>query len=299
MGVRPDVVLRASSATRRDARALGWRVHRTMPTLIRTIAPALIVIDEPSAVVAARWASAARDRRIPVVSICDFGIGRTDADLTIDGSLIAAPDGKVANLQGPDFAILDPRVAELRRHARPRASARVIITLGGGSYVRGIGLEVATAIRVRSPQVEVELAPGFGGSRLPALPEGCRWIDRHALRHSLATASVAVVSGGITLYEACALGTPIVTLPVTKAQRLITAAVAARGAAIDTGAVHAGAVVSAVEDAVQRLITHPADASALGAAARRLVDGRGISRVTAHLKALVTERAAGRARDAA
>ena len=67
---------------------------------------------------------------------------------------------------------------------------------------------------------------------------GCRWIAAPTVSaDALATASVAVVAGGVTLYEACALGTPAVALAVVPAQRLTTARGLPRaGAAIDADA---------------------------------------------------------------
>lgn len=299
MGVKPHVALRASSATRQRARALGWRVHRTMPTLVRTMAPDLIVIDDPSSVVASRWARAGRERHIPVVAISDFGLGRTSADLTIDGSLVAASDGRGADLQGPNFAILDPVIDGLRRQQRPRAPRQVVIALGGGSYVRGVGCDIARQIRTAVPDADVLLAPGFGAATLPALPAGCRWLERHALRSSLATAALAVVAGGITLYETCALGTPMVALPLTRAQASTTAAAAARGAAVDVTLDSRHDVARRAADEVAALLSEPDRARTMGIAAGRLVDGRGTDRVMAHLRALVSERSKGGTRDAA
>ena len=52
----------------------------------------------------------------------------------------------------------------------------------------------------------------------------------------LAACDVAVVAGGVTLYEACAVGVPVVALAVVAAQRPAIADFAVRGAAIDAGA---------------------------------------------------------------
>jgi spore coat polysaccharide biosynthesis predicted glycosyltransferase SpsG len=299
MGVRARVALRAASSTRRDARALGWHVLPTMPTILRTLAPDMVIVDEPSVVEARRWTRAAAVHGIPSAAVRDLGLNAVAADLTIDGSLARAVDGPAADLQGPAFAILDPAIAELRRQNRQRSTSRVVIALGGGAHVRGAGIDVAARIRACRPDVDIALAPGFRSSRLPALPPGCRWIERHALRETLADATVAVVGGGMTLYEACALGTPIVTLAVVDAQRVTTSACAAAGAAIDASDSNRDAAVFRAASTVAVLIDAPDVRPTLGANASRLVDGQGTSRVAAHLRALLLTHPGGRQRHAA
>jgi spore coat polysaccharide biosynthesis predicted glycosyltransferase SpsG len=110
---------------------------------------------------------------------------------------------------------------------------------------------------------------------------------------------VAVVAGGVTLYEACALATPVVTLAVVDAQRITTAACAARGAAIDASDPDPGAAVARAADAVRALLDRPDARLCLGMAAGRLVDGLGTARVVAHLRALVLASSPGKATHAA
>ena len=75
---------------------------------------------------------------------------------------------------------------------------------------------------------------------MPALP-GATWIDvQDGLAEQLSVASVAVVAGGVTLYEACALGVPVVAVALNAAQHVTIRAVARRGAAVDAGSVASG-----------------------------------------------------------
>jgi spore coat polysaccharide biosynthesis predicted glycosyltransferase SpsG len=101
----------------------------------------------------------------------------------------------------------------------------------------------------------------------------------------MARASVAVVGGGVSLYEACAHGTPAVGVPVVAAQRPTVSAFVARGAArgIVRGRVRADAVaaecVTLLTDATLRR-----QQARLG---RRLIDGRGAFRAAAAVRRLV------------
>jgi spore coat polysaccharide biosynthesis predicted glycosyltransferase SpsG len=106
------------------------------------------------------------------------------------------------------------------------------------------------------------------------------------LADALATAAVAVVAGGLTLYEACALGTPVVALAVVPAQQFAIRAAAAAGAVIDASAPTPAQAITRAADGVVRLLTHPGEAARQGARASRLVDGAGAARVARHLEAL-------------
>lgn len=299
LGVRPRLALRGASSVRQRARALGWQVHPTMPTLLRTMAPDLVIVDDPSADVASRWVRASRERGIPVAAISDLRLNCVEADLTIDGSITTVAGATDADLQGPEFAILDPTIGLLRNMPRARDRRRVLIALGGGSHIRGIGRSVAARIQTLLPDLRIDLAPGFSTAPLPALPSGCQWIAPHALRQALATTGVAVVAGGITLYEAAALGTPTVALAVADAQRLTTRAFADRGAALDASEINPADAIDRAGVEVAHLITNADFATLLSQQATRLVDGDGTARVVARLRQLVTIHRAGKASHAA
>ncbi len=288
LGVRPRFVLRGEAPARRHARALGWQVHLAMPTLLRTMAPDLVVVDEPSVDVAARWVRAARERGIPVAAISDLRLNAVDADLTIDGSITKLSGAVDADLQGPEFAILDATIARLRHVPRARDRRRVLIALGGGTHVRRVGRSVARRIQEYLPDVYVDLAPGFSTVRLPVLPSGCQWISPYGLRQALATTGVAVVAGGTTLYEAAALGAPIVTLAVAEAQRLTTCAFSDRGGALDASAASPLDAIDRAAVEVAHLITNPDTAALLSQQASRLVDANGTARVVDRLRLLLT-----------
>jgi spore coat polysaccharide biosynthesis predicted glycosyltransferase SpsG len=106
------------------------------------------------------------------------------------------------------------------------------------------------------------------------------------LPESLATASAAVVGGGLTLYEACALGTPAVVLPVTSAQSFTTRAFSATGAVYGVRARTRRQAAKRAARLAADLLADPILAARVGRRARRLVDARGARRVAAHLAAL-------------
>ena len=287
MGVPREIVLRGSAETGRVARRLGWALVRDAEGALVGDPPDLIVVDDPSAAQAVRWVRRARRHNIPVATIHDLGLTRVPSDLQIDGSLTRIPGSTPAELQGPEFAILDPSIPEMRARKPPRDPHRVLITLGGGAHVRMAGATLARRISSVIPNAQIVLAAGFEPFQRQPLPPRCRWIVAPAgMADALATAAVAVVAGGLTLYEACALGTPIVAMPVVPAQRFTIRAAAAAGAAIDASASTPAQTLTRAADGVVRLLTRPGEAARQGARASRLVDGEGAARVARHLEAL-------------
>jgi len=286
--VHREISLRGPAPARRVARELGWSLVDHAAARLATHPPELLVVDDPSAIDTARWVRRARQCRIPVATVHDLGLTRVASDLTIDGGLGQIPGSIPADLQGPEFAILDPIIAETRVRRPPRAPRRVLITLGGGAHVHAIGARLATCIARAAPDTDIDLAGGFTQRRGKApLPPRCQWIDaRTGLSQALATASVAVVAGGVTLSEACALGTPLVTMAVTPHQRFATQAVARTGAAIDASAPTRSQSIQRAASDVAYLLANLDRRAELGHRARQLVDGLGASRVVRHLHAL-------------
>jgi hypothetical protein len=285
LGVRPLVCVRGPAAATAAAARLGCRTidGPARDVLIATCAT-LLVIDDPSAAQAAVWRRAAARLGVPVASVHDLGLAYVDADLTIDGSMVRpGPAPRGPSLLGPRFAL----VAERARRRRAPHSPSVLIALGGGPRAR-LAIAIARAIRRARPEARIRVAGGLSASTPVRLPAGVRWLGpRRGLAGALARAAVAVVGGGVSLYEACCLGTPAVGVSVVAAQRPTVAGLAAAGAAVDGGSARhvsrvAGAAVALLADARRR--------ARLSRAGRRLVDGRGPARVASALVRLERSR---------
>lgn len=288
-----ELVLRGGAASRLAALRLGWTVHQG-EHLESALLPDLIVVDEPSGAHRGRWIRLARQARIPVAAIHDGGPDRSEADVVIDGSFAARSDRGAPRFAGPAWAVLSPAIHARRQRPLVRDRQRVFIALGGGAHVGRLGVAIARAIVKEAPDVRVELASGFTGATGGPLPRGCRWVHAPSgLADHLASAGVAVVGGGITLYEACALGTPVVAVPVVEAQQPAVAAAAAAGAVatVPRRGPHSSAAAIAV--AVCDLIIHRDRASAQAAIAAQLVDGAGAMRVATRLREVVRAHSGG------
>lgn len=265
----------------------------------------LLVLDDPSRSAALPWLAAARRAGVPVASIHDVGVAPLASDLAIDASVGARRvDGlgrTIASCRlGPSYAILSPDLARVgRRRAATAARPRVVVGLGGGQQAAA-GLAVARQVRAGLDRqaglsrARVLLSFGLGLSRSavrPALPEGIDLVAPAGFRAALAQATVAVVAGGTTLYEACALGVPVVAVPVVPGQvptvrRFVRAGLAAttRGPAAAVGTDRWG---RAAADAALALLAEPARQAGLTARGRATIDGRGAARVAAAIGELM------------
>ena len=314
LGVRPLMSVRGGMRVRDTALGLGADVLADdTPRVLRFVRPDVVVIDDPIATDAKRWMRAARRLGALVVTIHDLGIGAHGADLVIDGSITRnAPRtaGRRA-LTGSRFAVLDPRVEKFRSQgearrqkgavARPwsgstreadriRASGdvprrRVLIALGGGPHVE-LADELAQAIVAADAYAEVRIAGGFVAGPRRVHPRIC-WIRTRGLAPELARAEVAIVGGGVSLYEAAAIGVAAVGVPVVKAQEATVLAFARRGAALG---VRFGAPTQTAATKALSLLNNPHHRMALSRRSRTLVDGQGATRAAAAVIALARER---------
>ncbi|MGE3276392.1 MAG: glycosyltransferase [Vicinamibacterales bacterium] len=303
LGVRARIALRAGPKAAAAARSLGATLEPgPAGDVLRRRRPDLLVIDDPVASHAETWLRAARRLEIPVASVHDLGIAWIPSDLLIDGAFVHEREDGPRRLLGPRYMICAlPAPASGRPAAatRPDRSGRtrqaappaVLIALGGGPR-RAHALRMARAIQRQCPDVVIRIAGGFAGGARVEEP-GVTWLSPlPSLASELRRAIVAVVAGGVTLYEACALGVPAVALAVTgmSAQRQTVRAGAALGVLADAGALTDPGATARAAEAVSRLLGDRISREKLASAARRTVDGRGASQVARHLGRLARKR---------
>lgn len=285
LGVRPLVCVRGTAATQHIALRLGCDVvSGSARRLLGALKPDVLVVDDPMASHASPWISAARAAHVPVVTIHDLGLGCTDGDLAIDGSVTSPSAVARRNgTAGPGFAILDPAVAE----TRPRLRRGVLISLGGGPRAE-VAAAIAREITRRAPWVQVRVAGGFVSKGHPneRPQKNVTWLPPSTdLVAELSRAKVAVVGGGVSLYESCALGTAAVGVPVVRAQHPTVAAFASKGAAL--GRSTSRVRPPQIAEEVVRLLESDPLRHRVARAGRRLVDGHGAERAARSIERLL------------
>lgn len=304
LAVPPLVSVRGSTAARATARSRGARLLAAA-TAAAALGdrPDLLVLDDPSRRAAAPWFRAARRRGIPVVSLHDLGIAALPSDLAFDPSLGArrvAGLGRSADAcrLGPRFAVLAPAIARQRARRRAPRQPSIVIGLGGGRHAAaGIGvarlLREALAADCDLSGVRVRLSLGFNRDAAATLPPGVEGIPTDRFREALAAATVAVVAGGTTLYEACALGAPAVAVPVVPAQAPAVRRFGRAGLAVPVLAarpVGSAAWAEVVSAAALRLLRDAGRRRTQAARGRRAIDGRGAERAAREVRRLLARK---------
>jgi spore coat polysaccharide biosynthesis predicted glycosyltransferase SpsG len=216
-----------------------------------------------------------------VVSVHDLGIGCLDADLVIDGSVTRCAQARRGEtLAGPQYAVMDPALAAARQAREPHS---VLVALGGGPRAE-LALDIARAIVDADPRVRVRVAGGFISASDRGQPR-IAWLGpSRSLHGEMARASVAVVGGGVSLYEACAQGTPAVGVPVVRAQVPTVMEFVRRGAT--RGVTRLPVAPGRVAEECVHLLSDAALRRRLARAGQRLVDGLGAVRAAAAVKRL-------------
>jgi spore coat polysaccharide biosynthesis predicted glycosyltransferase SpsG len=309
------VSVRGTTRAKRVARQLGAHLEeRSLEETLATGEHALIVIDDPNVHTAEQAMVVARKHRVAVASIHDLGIAPIASDLAIDGSIVSPrrhwPAAEA--LLGSRYAVLDADIGGLRAYRTARVDTasthptpampfvdeqpRIVISLGGGQRA-GVSWRIGRELALACPDVQVIVAAGFTngaraarraqqGGPLPNLrplraPE---W-----LRLELARATVAIVAGGLTLYEAAALGVPAVAIAVVPAQRPTIAGFVRIGAASAAGDLSAAAarVLPCVMRKVTRLLDDASARERMTTAGCAAVDALGSQRVSQALQRLM------------
>ncbi len=327
MGVTPRLSVRGTTEARQVAKQLGAEVEtHSLEATLAAREHALLVIDDPNPHEGRHALRIARRHRLPVASIHDLGIAPIASDLAIDGSLVSPRRRWPAKqtLLGPQFALLDEDIAGLRAYRLARVDAcaphrdmprvadvpvpepheehpRLVISLGGGKRA-GLAWRLGCSAARAYPDVQVIVAGGFTRGVRPAratLPNLRPLRAPQWLRLELARASVAILAGGVTLYEAAALGVPAVALAVVPAQRPTIAAFARLGAACAAGSASAeqpggiSKVIAQVAREMDGLLADDRMRERMAAAGRAAIDGLGGQRVAAALHELIAEYANG------
>jgi spore coat polysaccharide biosynthesis predicted glycosyltransferase SpsG len=308
------VSVRGTERAKRVARQLGAHVEeRPLDELLASGGHALMVIDDPNVCAAEHALMAARRHGVAVASVHDLGIAPIASDLAIDGSIVSMrkvwPAAQA--LLGSRYAVLDADIGGLRAYRTARvdtASAhptpampfveeqpRIVISLGGGERA-GVSWKIGRELALACPDVQVIVAAGFtangngNGSHGPRLPNLRPLRAPEWLRLELARATVAIVAGGLTLYEAAALGVPAVAIAVVPAQRPTIAGFVRIGAATAAGDLSADAarVLPRVLQRATRLLDDIRIRERMTTAGCVAVDGLGSQRVAQELKRLMT-----------
>lgn len=234
----------------------------------------------------------------PVIAVDDEG-GAVVADLVINGTVLdsyhhyptVATSARL--LLGPDYTLLRPAFA-VTPWRDPEAAA-VTIVVGGGERARDWAFRLMEADHTGWGAITMVVGSAFPDR--PVLAEACECqgitlrhgLDAAGLAQLLARAQVALITGGMVLYECMAVGTPAVVFPQVPNLPPEAEWFAAKGCIIDLG-YEGGMDMNTVSARVGALLADRVAARRMAAKARACVDGHGLERAAAAINELLEEK---------
>jgi spore coat polysaccharide biosynthesis predicted glycosyltransferase SpsG len=236
--------------------------------------------------------AALRATGIPLVTFDDRGEGRRHA-ATIINVLVEepAPDSlprAIRLLEGGDYVVLDPvfESAQADSPVREFGPLRRAFVAMGGADAAGLSVKVARALRSVEGLEEVQFVCGPAFPHCDALrretagsPWRCELLDNlPGLLDRYRWCDLAIVAGGLTMYEVCCTGTPALAVcqPIDHQLELADRLSAAGAMATVGYGLEASEEKIAAE--VARL-TNPNVRRRMSEAGPALVDGKGTQRV--------------------
>lgn len=233
-----------------------------------------------------------RDAGCFVAGIDDLAAYPFPCQLVVNGGAHACQlayrsSGDTRFLLGPRYVLLRPEFWSVPPRA-PRSSVRHVLIMVGGADRQNLMpglLDLVDACPGEFSMTAI-IGPFFGHrGDLEAAVTRCRRPVRlvhcpDSVRDLMLDADLAVSAGGQTLYELAATGTPAVAIVIAENQTASVRALAAAGVVRAVYGVDQADFRERARDAIAALLQRPDDRTAMAAAGRELVDGRGAQRVS-------------------
>ncbi|HTF89955.1 MAG TPA: UDP-2,4-diacetamido-2,4,6-trideoxy-beta-L-altropyranose hydrolase [Planctomycetota bacterium] len=222
---------------------------------------------------------------------------RFTADLLLNQNAYATADLYAHKAHGARLA-LGGRYALLRdefepwrlwRREIPERARRILITTGGSDPTNAAGEILRGIEHLADRSLELQLVIGSAAAHREALERqaaalGARGvIDARNMPELMAWADIAITAAGSTCWEMAFMGTPALTLVIADNQQRIATCLCERGAARSLGRSR-DCDPAKIADALASLLGDRLARATLSRAGRRLIDGRGASRVVALLQ---------------
>lgn len=238
-------------------------------------------------------------QRTKIVTFDDLSGGPELADAVINPIVFCWGRRLPANCkariyEGPEYMILNPSIRALRANPLPRFKNRVVLSFGG-SDTHNLTERVLGFLLDHFSLFEFDINLGPGARPTNKLDQHVKLLGSRARLHLnypnlpelFARATIAVCSGGVTLFELAALGTPAIAVAAELHEIHNVRYWASRGSCLDAG--HERELTSNdTNNLLSELIENPNRRLALSAAGQQALDGRGIDRCLKILNAVLS-----------
>lgn len=256
----------------------------------------LAIIDQKEN--SAEYILALRPYARKIVDFEDLGEGRQLVDLLVDCNLEEAESTNirpnVKTLFGLPYTILHPDFETYNKNPRnfPPSIRSIVVTLGG-TDPKNLTAPLTKFLLEKNTSLAITVLTGPGFRDWQALEKLQFTWSQLQIRHNISNMAETLVahdavfcSGGITLHEAMATGTPAIVLNQVPHQEKKARYFENIGAAVNLGL----ADNWDSQLAVKALALTQEKLESMSQIGRRLIDGRGIHRVLAELQILLNDK---------
>lgn len=266
-------------------------------SLVDEVHPDVVLIDHPRP--GRNFWSKLRGRKdsFSVVAIDDEG-GEVDADIIFNGTVLESyhhyplANAQARVLLGPEYTLIRPEF-RLTPWTNPDKPC-VVIVVGSGDIACKWALHLVSGKLNLSSWGAVRMIVGRAFPEMNRLQHDCNalgvslssGLTGQQMANVLSQASVALITGGMIVYEALAVGVPAVVFP--QIQNLILEAkwFAQRGCIVDLGYEN-GMDINLVSESVEKLLESTSERVAMSNLQRAVIDGNGMKRAAAEIDGLL------------
>lgn len=273
--------------------------HNIFFSLIGEIRPDLILVDHPRPGRNFWRGLSVSAGDIPVVAIDDEG-GEVDADLVINGTVLDQYHHypllrpRASLLLGREYALIRP-VFGATPWRNPRETS-VVIVVGSADRARDWALQLMSGKVDMSSWGKVRMIVGRAFPDRVRLQHDCdalgvsleSGLSGELMAEALSQASVALITGGMIVNEALAVGVPAIVFPQVENMIPEASWFAQRGCIIDLG-YEGGMNSGLVTESVSRLLASSSERLAMSSAQRATIDGQGMLRVAKGIDGLLAD----------
>lgn len=193
---------------------------------------------------------------------------------------------------GPDYIILNPAIGDCRRMRRHHTACGTVLVSMGGSDTHGVTPGVVKALATLKLCVAIHVVTGPNFRHHDKLADAIRETVAPPTIHCqvpdligmMADADLLVCGGGITLFEAAALGVPALTVANEPHEVPVAEWFARQGFSINTG-FHRDDFSGALAQGTSRLLADHETRQRMGERGMSLVDIGGTGRIISLLEA--------------
>lgn len=191
-------------------------------------------------------------------------------------------------LLGPKYALLRDEFVNFVSSERviPDVAGKVLVTLGGSDDVNATPIAINAINKIRDHKFSVQVIVGGENLRMEEIKESASQSPHDFSFHQnvsdmpqrMAWADIAIGAGGSTSWEFLYMGLPFITGILAENQEGIANELGRQNFAVNIGW-YKDCSVDEFSDAIKKLVEDKALRTHLSESGRKVVDGRGVSRV--------------------